>query len=109
MQDNSIRLRHMTDAVTEALHFTEGLSREDLDKNRILQLALVRLFEVIGEAALGMSKDFRDLHPELPWSSMIAMRNRLIHGYFDVDLDIVWQTVKDDLPLLKSQLEGISI
>lgn len=56
-----------------------------------------------------MSKDFRDLHPELPWSSMIAMRNRLIHGYFDVDLDIVWQTVKDDLPLLKSQLEGINI
>ena len=105
--DNEVRLRHMLDAVVEALEFTEGKKREDLDENRMLSHALVRLLEIIGEAATGVSDEFRKEHPGLPWKQMIGMRNRLIHGYFDMDLDILWQTVVSDLPALRKQLEAI--
>jgi len=107
LQDNEVRLRHMLDAVVEALEFTEGKKRDDLDENRMLSHALVRLLEIIGEAATRVSDEFRKVHPGLPWKQMIGMRNRLIHGYFDMDLDILWQTVVIDLPALRKQLEAI--
>ena len=107
MQDDEVRLRHMLDAVVEALEFIEGRKREDLNENRMLSHALVRLLEIVGEAATGVSDEFRKMHPHLPWKQMIGMRNRLIHGYFDMDLDILWQTVVSDLPALKEQLEAI--
>jgi len=107
LQDDIIRFQHMLDAVNEILEFTDGKSRSDLDDIRVLALALVKLLEIIGEAASGISKVTKDEHPELPWKQMIGMRNRLIHGYFDIDLDIVWQTVDMDLPPLKIKLESI--
>jgi uncharacterized protein with HEPN domain len=70
-------------------------------------LLLIRLLELIGEAAVGLSDEFQKVHTKLPTKQMIGMHNRLIHGYFDVDLDIVWQTIKKDLPSLKTQLEEI--
>jgi uncharacterized protein with HEPN domain len=72
-----------------------------------LSLSLVRLLEIIGEAAKGITKEFRQEHSELPWKSMVGMRDRLIHGYFDVNLDIVWETVTSDLPPLINKLEKI--
>ncbi len=107
LQDNEVRLRHMLDAVVEALEFIEGKKREELDENRMLSHALVRLLEIVGEAATGVSDEFRRMHSGLPWKQMIGMRNRLIHGYFDMDLDILWQTVVSDLPALRKQLEAI--
>ena len=77
-----------------------------MDDDRKLKHALVRLLEIIGEAANGMSSNIKEKHPGIPWKEMIGMRNRLIHGYFDVDLDIVWQTVSKDIPPLKSLLEN---
>jgi uncharacterized protein with HEPN domain len=68
---------------------------------------LVRLLEVIGEAARGVSPEFRNSHPDLPWKNMVGMRDRLIHGYYDINLDVVWKTVTEDLPPLISQLEEI--
>lgn len=105
--DDLTRLRHMLDAAHEAQRFIQNQSRSALDSNRVLVLALVRLIEVIGEAAAQISKDVQDAHPEIPWAKIIAMRNRLIHAYFDVDLDRVWDTVVDDLPPLIAQLEQI--
>jgi uncharacterized protein with HEPN domain len=67
----------------------------------------VRLLEVIGEAARGVSPAFRNSHPDLPWKNMVGMRDRLIHGYYDINLDVVWKTVTEDLPPLISQLEEI--
>jgi uncharacterized protein with HEPN domain len=67
----------------------------------------VRLLEVIGEAARGVSPEFRNSHPDLPWKNMVGMRDRLIHGYYDINLDVVWKTVTEDLPPLISQLEEI--
>ena len=107
MHADEILLRHMLDATREALAFTADKGRSDLDSNRMLSLALIQLFEIIGEAANGISNEFRKSYPEIPWNSIIKMRHRLIHGYFDVDLDIVWQTITTDLPPLVKQLEII--
>ena len=76
-------------------------------QDRKLVLSLVRLVEVIGEAAGQVSKEFQTAHPEIPWPAIVGMRNRLIHAYFDIDLDRVWDTVKDDLPPLVASLEKI--
>jgi uncharacterized protein with HEPN domain len=69
---------------------------------------LVRLFEVLGEAASRITGEFQVQHPELPWHGMRGARNRLIHGYFDVDYDVVWQIVTADLPLLVTNLRNLT-
>ena len=107
MQNDRIQLQHMLDAVKEVIEFTTGKTRDDLTENRMLMHAIVRLFEIIGEAAKGVSDEIRNEHPKLPWKQMIGMRDRLIHGYFDVDLDIIWTTIIEDLPKLKTQIEEI--
>lgn len=106
-EGDEIRLRHILDAANEAVSFTEGYRREDLDTDRKLNLALVRLLEIIGEAARGITTEFRQEHSDLPWKSMVGMRDRLIHGYFDVNHDVVWETVTNDLPPLIDKLEKI--
>jgi uncharacterized protein with HEPN domain len=106
-KNDETRLRHILDAVREAVGFSEGRLRSDLDKNRMMSLALVRLLEIIGEASRGISEEFRLGHPEIAWKRMAGMRDRLIHGYFDVNLDVVWKTVTQDLPPLVAQLEKL--
>ena len=106
-EDDNVRIRHILDAAREAVDFSQGRSRADLNSDRQLNLSLVRLLEIIGEAARGISTEFRQAHPDLPWKSMVGMRDRLIHAYFDVNLDVVWQTVTEDLPSLIGQLEKI--
>jgi uncharacterized protein with HEPN domain len=105
---DAVRVRHILDAAREALAFVEGRSRADLDADNMLGLALVRLLEIIGEAARGVSGTLREAHPEVGWNKMAGMRDRLIHGYFDVNLDVVWKTVTRDLPLLIAQIEKIA-
>ena len=102
---DAVRLRHIRDAARDAVSFVEGKSRADLGSNEMLSLALVRLLEVIGEAANGISSELRAKHPGIHWAGMTGMRNRLIHGYFDVNLDIVWETVTKDLPPLVAEME----
>ena len=106
-RDDVARVRHMLDAAREAQGFILHQTRGALDANRVLVLALVRLIEVIGEAAAQISKEFQEAHPDIPWAQIIAIRNRLIHAYFDVDMDRVWDTVVDDLPPLIAKLEPI--
>ena len=106
LRTDKVRIRHILDASKEAVEFTKGRSRAELDSDRKLNLSLVRLLEVIGEAARGMSDEFRTQHPELPWKKMVGMRDRLIHGYYDVDLDVVWETATEDLPELVNRLEN---
>ena len=106
-KDDRLRVQHMLDAANEARMFAHGCTRSELDQNRVLALALVKCIEIIGEAAARVSKPYRDQHPSVPWRSIIAMRNRLIHAYFDVDLDRVWDTITDDLPPLVAALEQL--
>ena len=97
----------MLDAANEALTFIQGKVRSDLDSDRMLVLSLIRELEIIGEAASKVSRETRSLSSGIPWQDIAGMRNRLIHAYFDVDLDIVWSTVTKDLPVLKAELEKI--
>jgi uncharacterized protein with HEPN domain len=102
-----VRVKHMIDAVDEAIGFAQAKKRGDLNKDRMLTVALMREIEVVGEAASKISEDFKRLHPEIPWALIIGMRNKLIHAYFDINLDILWRTVTVNLPLLKEQLDSI--
>jgi len=106
-RDDRIYIRHILDAAHKALHFTANQSREDLNNNEMLAISLVHLLEIVGEAANGVSDNFRKQYPHIPWRKMIGLRNRLIHGYFDINLDIVWDTVLKDLPPLVADLEKI--
>jgi uncharacterized protein with HEPN domain len=100
-----IRLQHMLDHATEALNMIKGRTREDLDIDRQLNLSLVRLLEIVGEAASRTSESTRSSHSELPWVQIISLRNRLIHGYDEVDFDILWTILQEDLPPLVTQLK----
>jgi len=105
-KDDRIRLQHMLDAAREALSFAQGRSREDLDHDRLLVLGLVKAIEIIGEAAYQISESTRAKLPDIPWEDIIGMRHRLVHAYFDINLDILWRTAQDDLPPLVSALES---
>lgn len=101
------RIRHMLEAASKAIEFSKGRKRSDLEEDEKLTLSLVHLMEILGEAAAKVSSDFRQHHPEIPWNQVTGIRNRLIHGYFDIDLDIVWQIVTNRLPELIAQLQKI--
>jgi uncharacterized protein with HEPN domain len=103
---DAVRLRHMQEAVMLALNMAGARSRVDLASDSMLAMALTRCLEVLGEAASKLSPETRLRFPSIPVARMIAMRNRLIHAYFDVDLDIVWTTVSADLPPLLPILES---
>ncbi len=105
--EDIVRVRHMLDAAQKALEFSADAGRDALDDDEKLALSLVRLLEVIGEAANNVSDDFQEKFPEIPWRQIGATRNRLIHGYFDVDLDVVWEIISQDLPKLVPQLQKI--
>lgn len=107
LQDDRSRLLHMLEASQKAILFTEGKKRDTFYKDAVLYLALIRLLEIIGEAAVKITEETRSKYPEIPWQEIISMRNRLIHGYFDVNPDIVWQTIKQELPFLIQQLKDI--
>ncbi|MBU1206972.1 MAG: DUF86 domain-containing protein [Proteobacteria bacterium] len=102
-----VRVHHMLDHSREAVEMTRGRTRADLDRDRLLNLALVRLVEVIGEAASRVPEEFRSRHPQVPWRQTVGMRNRLIHGYDTVNFDILWTIIQEDLPPLIEQLEAI--
>jgi uncharacterized protein with HEPN domain len=103
--EGDVRLRHMLDHAREAVTMTRGSARADLDTDRRLNLALVRLLEIVGEAAARVPAEQCILHPDIPWPEIVGLRNRLIHGYDSVDFDILWQIVTEDLPPLIAALE----
>jgi uncharacterized protein with HEPN domain len=96
----------MQEAITLALKMASERNRQDLTSDSMLAMALTRCLEVLGEAASKLSDQVRLRFPGIPFAKMISMRNRLI-AYFDVDLDIVWTTVSEDLPSLQPVLESI--
>lgn len=101
---DEIRIRHMIEAGERALAFATGRSRADLDSNEMLRFALVKLVEIVGEAAKQVSDETRSRYSAVAWAETARMRDRLVHHYFDINLDILWSTVTEDLPPL---LEGL--
>jgi uncharacterized protein with HEPN domain len=107
MKNDAVYLHHILDAINRIQGYTAGVSYDQFLQDSLLQDGVVRQLEIIGEAAKNVSSTFRDAHPELPWRQMTGTRNKLIHGYFEVNLFIVWDTVQSDLPPLKQQVERI--
>ncbi len=102
-----VRVRHMLEFAGKAVEFHKAGKRDDLDSNEMLAMATIHLVEMLGEASRTISPELRRKYPEVPWESISGTRNRLAHGYIDVDLDIIWTIVKKDLPPLIRQLKRI--
>jgi uncharacterized protein with HEPN domain len=105
--ESLVRIRHMLDFAQKAVKFTRGKSRDDLDSNEMLALATIHLIEMLGEASRNISTEIERSYPEVPWEQISGTRNRLAHGYIDVDLDIIWTIITCDLPPLIKQLKRI--
>lgn len=106
-KNDAIRLQHMLDAAREATSFVAGRTRSDLDTDRMRVLAVLKAIEIIGEAAGRVSEACRASVSDIPWPNIVGMRNRLVHGYFDINLDIIWQTATNELPTLIAALEKV--
>jgi uncharacterized protein with HEPN domain len=106
--DDAIRVQHMIEAAESALQFVSGRSRPDLDTDRMLLFAVVRAVEIIGEAASKISAETRTAHGGIPWSALIGMRNRLVHAYFEINTDVLWVAVSEEIPALLSQLRALA-
>ena len=103
-----VRIAHMREAATRAITFAVGRSRKDLENDDMLVLALTKLVEIVGEASKHVGVETRTRFPDVPWSDAARTRDRLTHHYFDIDLDVLWQTVTADLPYLLRALEDDS-
>jgi uncharacterized protein with HEPN domain len=105
LKDDAIYIGHMLDMRRKALSLTEGKERDDYDRDETLRLALTHLVQTIGEAARRVSPAFCDQHPQIPWKAIIGMRHKIVHDYMDVDEDILWSTVTQELATLIAELE----
>lgn len=106
-RDDRVSLVDMRNYAAEAVELTEGISLDELFEDRIRQLALLKLVETVGEAANRVSEKTKQKHTTIPWPQIIGVRNRLVHGYDAVNLDILWQITRNDLPSLITELEDI--
>lgn len=103
--DDTVPMRHMLDYAREAVALVRFRSRSDLDSDRLLQLGLRLIIQVVGEAANRVSKEGQARYPEIPWREAVAARNRIVHGYDTVDYDLVWRILTEEFPLLIAALE----
>ena len=94
-------------AARQARTFCEGLTRADFEASALHQFAIVRALEIVGEAARKVSEETRQAHSGIPWTDIVGMRHRLVHDYFRVDLQRVWETVQEDIPRLIEHLEPL--
>jgi uncharacterized protein with HEPN domain len=106
-ENDRIRIQHIIDAAQEALSFVRDTDQENFSKNRMMILSVIKEIEIIGEAASKITDETKLKYLDVPWKDIVGMRNRLIHGYFDVDVKIVWNTTRINLPPLVSSLEAI--
>ncbi len=101
-------IEHILESIRDIESFIAGVSKESFMKNKEKQSAVVRQIEIIGEASKNLSEDFKAKYPEVSWREIIGSRDKIIHHYFGVDLEIVWEIITINLPTLKKQIENIS-
>ncbi len=106
-KDDKVYLNHILDSIAKIEDFTEQIDEKDFKDNELVQSAVIRHIEIIGEAAKHLSKETRNEHTDIPWKDISGMRDKLIHGYFGVDIDAVWDTIQNDIPELKSAIKKI--
>ena len=105
--DDRVRVKHMLDAATEVIGFTTDVTLTEFEYDRKLQLAVVQLIEVVGEASKQVSAELRERHPEIDWRSIARSRDRLIHGYDSIIYEVVWQICQEELPILIGRLKEL--
>jgi uncharacterized protein with HEPN domain len=98
------RLEHILEQLNNVESFLNGKSLDDLQKDKILQYAVIKSIEIIGEAAYMLSSEFREAHPEVEWDGIIRMRHVLVHGYYQISVPLVWSIIEEDLPPFKEQI-----
>jgi len=101
VHDDKVYLRHILDAIERIERYVQGVEQEEFEAEELLQDGVIRQLEIIGEAARRVSSDLKALYSEVPWRDIVDMRNKLIHDYFGVDVELVWMTAKRDVPALK--------
>lgn len=106
-RNDAVYLQHLLDAVERIEQYTAGMTEQQFLQNSLVQDAVVRQLEIIGEASRNLSDELCQKHSQVPWTKIVGMRNRIVHAYFDVDLTIVWEVIQRDLPDLKAQVHLI--
>ena len=106
-KDPLVFIEHIIENINDIELFSEGLKRKDLEKDRLRHKAIIRSVEVIGEAAKNIPLQIRNKYPEIPWKDISGTRDTLIHRYFGIDFDILWNIIRNDIPLLKKQISKI--
>ncbi|RMF57484.1 MAG: DUF86 domain-containing protein [Calditrichaeota bacterium] len=107
VHDDKVYLHHILDAIDRIENYLRDRSREEFERETLLQDAVIRQLEIIGEATRHRTEELREQYPEIPWQDMVGMRNKLIHDYLGVDVELVWVTATEDLPDLREQIEII--
>ena len=101
------RLEHILESIDYIVDFTKGISFEDFKTDMKLRFAIIKNIEIIGEASYMLSKEFREQHPEVPWRKIINSRHILVHGYYQIKLEIIWEIVQKDLLPLRKQIQAL--
>ena len=108
MKDNLAYIDHIQQCICKIQEYTKDLNQSDFNTAELIQDAVIRNIEIIGEATKKISPDFKARYNEVPWKEMAGMRDKLIHDYFGVDVEVVWKTIQEDIPMLKSLIEQIN-
>jgi len=108
-KDIKIFIDHIIECIKLIEDFAKGLTKDKLVKDKLKQSAIIRQIEIIGEAVKNLPKEFIEKHKDIPWKDIIGMRDKVIHQYFDIDIDIVWNVLKEDIPELKRKIKNIQV
>jgi len=106
-KDPDFYIEHILEAIGKIKKFTQGLDKAEFLENELVKDAVVRNIEIIGEAVKNLPDGFKKVHPEIPWKDISGMRDRIVHFYFGLDFDVVWDTIKNDLPDLEKKMRNL--
>ena len=101
------RLEHILESIDYIIDFSEGIDWDEFKKDKKLQFAIIKNVEIIGEASYMLSKEFREQHPEVLWRKIIHLRHVLVHGYYQIRLEMIWEIVQKELLILKEQIQAL--
>ena len=106
-KNDLLYIDHIINCIKKIRKFIKGIDKKEFAKNELIQDAIIRNFEVIGEASKKISPDFKKVYYDIPWKEISGMRDKLIHDYLGIDIEVIWKTIEHDLPILQKELKKI--